>query len=152
MLVAPRAPRRDACGIQSGVSPKSIRLRALAGLSALLIAAACNSSSGPPRSPSISVTRYDQGCATIADCVFVYDGPANCCGVGCANATIAQRALAQYTSDLASAESAACAGTSGVCSMGGPTGSVVICRGPGRLDCLAGVCVFVMPGDASGAD
>jgi hypothetical protein len=134
------------------VSPKSVRSRALAGLGALLIAAACNSNSGPPGPPSISVARYDQDCATIADCVFVYDGPTNCCGVGCANTAIAQRALVQYTSDLASAERAACAGTSGVCSMGGPNGSVVICPGPGRLDCLAGVCVFVRPGDASAAD
>jgi hypothetical protein len=116
-------------GYNRGVSPKSIRSPARAGLGALLIAAACNSSSGPPRPPSISVARYDQACATIADCAFVYDGPANCCGVGCANAAIAQRALAHYTSDLASAERAACAGTSGVCSMGARaylTGMIVL--------------------------
>jgi hypothetical protein len=107
---------------------------------------------GTPGPPSISVAQYDQACATVSDCVFVYDGPTNCCGVGCANATIAQRALAHYTSDLASAERAACAGTSGICSMGGPDGKVVICPGPGRLNCLAGVCTFAKPGDASAAD
>jgi hypothetical protein len=128
------------------------RSRALVGVGALLIAAACSGSSGSPGPASISVARYDHACATIADCAFVYDGPANCCGVGCANAAIAQRALAHYTSDLASAERAACAGTSGACSMGGPNGSVLICPGPGRLDCLAGACVFVTPGDASAAD
>jgi hypothetical protein len=129
-----------------------MRSRALAGLVALVMAAACNGSSTPSGPPSISVAQYDRACATVADCVFVYDGPTDCCGVGCANAAIAQRALARYTSALASAEKAACVGTSGACSMGGPNGSVMTCAGPGRLDCLAGACVFVTPGDASAAD
>jgi hypothetical protein len=119
----------------------------------LATSAACGSGSNQT---SISTARYDRACTTVADCVLAYDGPTNCCGVGCANSVIAERALATYMSDLASAEAHSCIGTSGGCS-GGPAtggggrGTVTVCPGPGRVDCVSGVCVFEMP-EASASD
>jgi hypothetical protein len=72
------------------------------------------------------------------------------------NADVATHALAQYTSDLKNAEAAACSGTSGICSgapgsTGGDPATVPTCSGAGRLDCVAGQCVFDAP-DASTTD
>jgi hypothetical protein len=129
---------------------QTLRLARLAGL---VVLAACSSGAGQGKA-SIAAADYDSACTTVADCAFAYDGTAACCGVGCANAAIAQRALTRYMSDLVSAEHAACAGTSGACSggpaCGGLPGTVCACQGPGRLECRAGVCVFVVPD--SGAD
>jgi hypothetical protein len=104
--------------------------------------AAC--SKGPT---SIAASSYDRSCATVADCAAVYEGPVSCCGtgVGCDNTAISQRALAAYSSGVASAMQNACGGNS-VCNGGGPSpgGSPSPC-GTGRIACTNGLCELDTP-------
>jgi hypothetical protein len=131
---------------------KSVLLGAVAYVGWLMTVGSCGAGQ-PSGQPSISAASYDRGCATVADCVFGYDGPVSCCGVGCANAAITQRALTRYMSDLARDEQAACSGTSGICNGPDlPRGTVPVCQGPGRLECNAGLCVFEAPDAASTSD
>jgi hypothetical protein len=87
-----------------------VRPHGRGGRAALLLVAtaitACGASS-PPN--SVAAKNYDRKCASVADCVPVYEGHVGCCGGGeCPNTAIAQVALAKYTAALALA--ATCGG------------------------------------------
>ena len=104
----------------------------------LAACAACSASSNP----SIAVTSYDRSCMSVADCVAVYEGPANCCGLSCVNTAISQRALAAYRSGVVSATKMACGGTTGTCHDGE---ALFPDSCTGRVACRAGQCVLDVP-------
>jgi hypothetical protein len=103
--------------------------------------AACSASSPPS---SVAAKNYDRRCASLADCVAVYEGQVGCCGGGgCPNTAIAQVALAKYNVDLARAGT--CSGVQPPC----PNRLPVACQ-DGRVACDNGVCTLaVVPSDAA---
>jgi hypothetical protein len=112
--------------------------RALARVSSLylLAVAACGSSS-PTATHEIAAKSYARDCASVADCVAVYEGPVGCCGGGCPNAAIRADALPKYTSDEHCTVQPPC-----------PVGGACATD---RVACVSGVCQLETP-DAGAAD
>jgi len=80
---------------------------------------------------------YDRACASVADCVPVFEGTVGCCGLSltCPNTAIRADALAKYMSD---AESASKCDIQPPCPPGGMCTS-------GRVVCQAGTCSLESP-------
>jgi len=81
---------------------------------------------------------YDQGCATVADCVPVLEGPAECCRLDCPNAAIALDALAMFKGDYGRA--AMCPPNSTCPGLGADHA----CEA-GRIACTNGRCELLSP-------
>jgi hypothetical protein len=105
---------------------------------------ACGASSPPS---SVAAKNYDRKCASVADCVPVYEGLVGCCGGGqCPKTAIAQVALAKYTAALSLA--ATCGGVQPPCGTR-PGGNE--CQ-DGRVECENGVCILAMPPNDAATD
>jgi hypothetical protein len=102
---------------------------------------ACGASSPPG---SVAAKNYDRKCASVADCIPVYEGHVGCCGGGdCPNTAIAQVALSKYTMDLSLA--ASCGGGRPPCPhIGGTSPGGNACQ-DGRVACDNGICILAMP-------
>jgi hypothetical protein len=114
----------------------------------LLFAFAIVACAPDPPPSSIAAKNYERKCASVADCVPVYEGHIGCCGGGeCPNTAIAQVALATYTADAARA--ATCAGGQPPCTGVDVTRPGDGCQG-GRIACDNGICTLKMlPSDAA---
>jgi hypothetical protein len=84
---------------------------------------------------------YDRKCASVADCVPVFEGTVGCCGLAltCPNTAIRADALAQY---MSAAERASKCAVQPPCPSGGMCTS-------GRIVCQAGTCALEVPSDAA---
>jgi len=105
---------------------------------ALILGASCASKH------AVTAKSYARNCATVADCVAVYEGPIGCCGGGCPNAAIRADALADYTSDVFAAAP--------TCNPPPPCAAPLPCD-TGRVACVAAVCTLEAPApDANATD
>ena len=108
-----------------------------------LFLAACNSKPTAPTG-AISASNYDKSCASVADCVPVFEEIANCCDIGCPNTALSVSGFASFNEALQAAQLASCSGPM-VCH-GGTVPSNCI----GRVDCRDGACLFLgAPRDGS---
>jgi hypothetical protein len=114
----------------------------------LLVASVVVACANRPPS-SIAARNYDRKCASVADCVPVYEGHVGCCGGGdCPNTAIAQVVLAKYTAALALA--ATCGGVPPPCpDITRPGGNA--CQA-GRVACENGVCILATPPNDAATD
>jgi hypothetical protein len=99
----------------------------------------CGSTAGT-ESHHISAN-YDRACASVADCVPVFEGTVGCCGLSltCPNTAIRADALAKYMSDAERASK---------CDIQPPCPSGPMCAS-GRIVCQAGACALEVPSDAA---
>ena len=113
----------------------------------LLIASAMVACAADPPPSSVAAKSYDRTCASVVDCVAVYEGHVGCCGGGCPNSAIAEVALAKYTGDFDRA--ASCGGVQPPCPQIDSTRPGSACP-DGRVGCDNGVCTLLMaPSDAA---
>jgi hypothetical protein len=107
--------------------------------------AACGSST-PAGSPSnghtVAAKNYAHNCASVADCVAVYEGAIGCCTLGCPNAAIRADAVSKYHSDVSAAAP--------TCDPPPPCVAPLPCD-TGRVACVSGACALEAP-DAGAAD
>jgi hypothetical protein len=114
----------------------------------LVAASAIAACAADPPSSSVAAKNYDRTCASVADCIPVYEGHVGCCGEGaCPNTAIAQSALAKYMVDLGRA--ATCGGVQPPCPVIDSMRPGGGCQG-GRVACDSGICMLKMlPSDAA---
>jgi hypothetical protein len=86
-------------------------------------------------SSSISAADYPNTCATVDDCVSVYQGALGCCGTPCPNTTISASAEARYKAELL--------GRTPFCNPPPPCLPLGGTMCPGRVDCQNGQCVLL---------
>jgi hypothetical protein len=83
---------------------------------------------------AVSTASYPKTCATVGDCVSVYEGPLGCCGTPCPNSVISASAEAAYKAELA--------GHTPSCFPIPPCPPPVGTMCTGRVDCQDGMCVL----------
>jgi hypothetical protein len=104
-------------------------------------------SAAAPVNHVIEAKSYNRKCATVADCLAIIEGTADCCGFGiaCPNTAINLGALEQYVSDVQRATT--CAGPP-PCPVPDQEGTC-----SGRIACTAGACTLeTQPPDAATSD
>jgi hypothetical protein len=110
-----------------------------------LTLAGCGGAAAPP-SHLIEAKNYDRSCASVADCVPIFEGTLGCCGLGatCPNAAISADALPKYASDAQRAST---------CMVPSACPDIIIRCAAGRITCTEGTCALEQPpSDASAAD